>query len=108
MKKKPKGLIRRSLKRDSGREVIVLIEQVRDEVKLVAEQHGAIVEKLDKVENKLIAHDSSLFKMEMGIEMVKSKTGTIDTKVDRIEKKIDTALAEYGPRLSKLEEKVEV
>lgn len=91
MKKRSQGVDMRSSKNSSGREIIVLTEQVRDEVKLVAEQHGTIIEKLDKVENKLIAHDSSLFKMEMGIEMVKSKTGTIDTKVDRIEKKIDTA-----------------
>lgn len=93
---------------NSERETRVLLEQVRDEVGLVAEQHGSIIEKLEKIENKLIANDSSFFKMEMEIQMVKSKTGTIDTKVDRVEKKLDIALTEHDQRLKKLEEKIGV
>lgn len=102
---------------NSQRETRVLLEQIRSEVKIVAEQHGDITKRLDKIDNKLQEHGSILFKLEMGLETVKSRVGTIDTKVDRIEKELETiklaikdvdlklseSVADHEKRLHKLE-----
>lgn len=119
MKKISTKATKRSSRSSPGQEFIVLIEKVRDDVKLTAEQHGTVINKLDNLEGDLIAldkkmgdkflsHDSAFFKIEMELEMIKSKSGTIDTKVDRIERKLDSALTEHGQRIGKLEEKVGV
>lgn len=102
---------------DSQRETRVLLEQIRSEVKTVAEQYGGVAKKLDKIDNKQQEHDSILFKLEMGLETVKSRVGTIDTKVDRIERELETIklairdvdirfgekVTDYEKRLHKLE-----
>lgn len=102
---------------NSRRETRVLFEQIHSEIKIVAEQYGGIAKKLDKIDNKLQEHNSILFKLEMGLETVKSRVGTIDTKVDRIEKELETiklairdvdmrlseSMTDYEKRLHKLE-----
>ena len=75
---------------DSQRETRILLEQIRSEVKTVAEQYGEIVKRLDRIDNKLEEHNSILFKLEMGLETVKSRVGTIDTKADRIERELES------------------
>lgn len=94
----------------------VLMEQMSKEVKTVAEGHSVIVSKLDDVDNRLSKIESNSFKNEMNIESIKSKTGTIYTKVDRIERDLNTVknavldmsktTKDNEVRIVKLEEKV--
>lgn len=88
MRKKDKSKV--TPKHDPQRETRVLFEQICSEVKIIAEQYRDIIKKLDKLDNKLQEHDAILFKLEMGLETVKSKVGTIDTKVDRIEREVES------------------
>ncbi|MFH1996703.1 MAG: hypothetical protein ABIJ27_06865 [Candidatus Omnitrophota bacterium] len=104
--------IKEEFKRHTG----VLMEQMREEVKTAAEGHSAIVLKLDGVDNRLSKIESNSFKNEMNIESIKSKAGTIDTKVDRIERDLNTVknavldmrktTKDHEKRVEKLEEKV--
>ena len=73
---------------DTNRETQVLLEKIHSEVKTIAEGHSGIISKLDDVDKRLSKIESNSFKNEMNIESIKSKTGTIDTKLDRIEKEV--------------------
>ena len=111
--------IKDEFKRHTG----VLTEQMRKEVKTVAEGHSMIISRFDNVENGLSEIASKCFKNEMNIESIKSKVGTIDIKVDRLDIKVDRIEKELGTvknavldinkttknhetRITKLEEKV--
>ena len=84
---------------------------------MLLKQYREIIKKFDKLDNKLQEHDAILFKLEMGLETVKSRVGTIDTKADRIERELESVklaikdvdarmgekITEHGNRLLKLE-----
>ena len=120
MKKAKKSNTNKSIiseiKEEFKRHMGTLMEQMRKEVKTVAEGHGAVISKLNDVDNRLSKIESNSFKNEMNIESIKSKTGTIDTKVDRIERELGTVknaildmsktTKNYEKRIEKLEEKV--
>ena len=101
---------------DLERETRVLLEEIRHEVKTVAEGHGVIVSKLDDIDNMLRKNESDHFKIEMDVESIKSKTGTIDIKLDRIERELETVknavmdtsnvTKDHEKRIKKVEEKV--
>ena len=77
---------------DSERETRVLLEDIRQQVKTVAEGHGTIIRKLDEHDKKFEHIDQRLDKIEMVL------TDTSD-RVKTIEK-------DQGSRIAKLEEKV--
>lgn len=93
MEKKPDKQAKSKKRSGLGheKETRVLLEQTNQSTQTVAEQHSDIVDKLEEINEKLQEHDSVLFKVEMGVETVKSRVGTIDIKVDRIEKELGTA-----------------
>jgi len=77
---------------DSERETRVLLEDIRQQVKTVAEGHGTIIHKLDEHDKKFEHIDQRLDRIEMVL------TDTND-RVKTIEK-------DHGTRITKLEEKV--
>jgi len=101
---------------DTDRETRVLLEEVRHEVKTVAEGHGSIISKLEEMDRQFRKNDSEHFKLEMLMESVKSQAGTIDTKATRIERDLDTiknalldmsqAAKGHEVRIAKVEEKI--
>ncbi len=101
---------------NSERETRVLLGKIHSEVKTIAEGHGALASKLGDIDKRLSKIESNSFKNEWNIESIKSKAGTIDTKVDRIEKELETvknalldiskSAKDHGKRITKLEEKV--
>lgn len=84
---------------DSQRETRVLLEEIRDEVKIVAEQHGTIKEDLSEVKAELKTAKMALMDNSMQIKSLKSGQ-------ERIEKKLDNALDNHGKRIKNLEAKV--
>lgn len=111
-----KSRISKSKKVDFERETRVLLEKIHSEVKTVAEGHSTLVSKIDDVDNRLSKIESNSFKNEMNIEAIKSKTGTIDIKTDRIERElgavknavldISKTTKDHEKRITKVEEKV--
>ena len=118
-------------KYDSERETRVLLEQLGSDVKIIAEGHGFINQKLDKIDGRLNGHDryfdklgSRLSSVESELSFVKTavldnnqqikqnftkmdnletRLNKFDTKGDRIENKLDTVIVNHENRIQKLE-----
>lgn len=101
----------------------VLLEEIRHSLKTVAEGHGLLAKRLDGHDEKLneisdIVRkiDTHYFKLQMDTESIKSQTGTIDIKTDRIERDLGTVknavmdisrdAKDLEKRIKKVEEKV--
>lgn len=86
---------------DSERETRVLLEQIRSEVKVVAEQHGSIREDLTTIKSELGTVKMALMESSVNIKSVK-------VRQEKMDQKLDTALDNHEKRISKLEEKVNI
>ena len=110
-------------KGDLEQKTRVLLEEIRHELKTVAEGHSMLAKKLDDHDEKLSEisdvvrkMDTHYFRLQMDTEAVKSQTGTIDIKVDRIERDlgavknavmdISHTTKDLEKRVTKVEEKV--
>ncbi|MBU1121588.1 MAG: hypothetical protein ABIH71_06930 [Candidatus Omnitrophota bacterium] len=116
---------------DSGRETRVLLEQIRNEVKTVAEQHGSIktdikefkssVERrFDRVEAALMENSRDIRVNSVSIKKVEAavvensrdiKELKLEVKEVRIgqqaiEQKLDVSVDNHEQRITRLEEKV--
>ena len=90
---------------DSERETRVLLEDVRSELKIVAEGHTSVVKRLDKVED-------GLQEVKGGLQEVKGRLAQHDQRFDRIEgqlsqlqQQVGTVLTDHESRLKILEVK---
>lgn len=86
---------------DSQRETRVLLEQIRSEVKLVAEQHGSIKEDLTTIKSELGTMKVALIENNVNIKSVK-------VKQEKIDQKLNTAIDDHEKRIHKLETKISV
>ncbi|MFH1778319.1 MAG: hypothetical protein ABH952_12350 [Candidatus Omnitrophota bacterium] len=100
MKKKsrPKAA---TLEYDSERETRVLLEQMNKSIGLIAEQHGTIQTDISEIKTDIGGVKSELETVKMAV-MENSR------KIDRVEKKLDTNIANHEKRITKIEEKVGV
>ena len=109
-------------KEDLEQKTRVLLEEIRHEFKTVAEGHDILAKKLDDHDEKLSEisdvvrkMDTHYFKLQMDTEAVKSQTGTIDIKIDRIERDLGTVKSavmdmshttkDFEKRIKKVDEK---
>ncbi|MFH1777527.1 MAG: hypothetical protein ABH952_08235, partial [Candidatus Omnitrophota bacterium] len=79
----------------------VLMEHMEKQVKTVAEQYGSMM-------NKLEDHDEKFERIGSELETVKMAVLENSRKIDRVEKKLDTNIANHKKRITKIEEKVGV
>ena len=110
-------------KTDLEQKTRVLLEEIRHDLKTIAEGHSILAKKLENHDEKLCEvgeivrkMDTHYFKLQMDTEAVKSQTGTIDIKVDRIERDlrmvknivmdISRETKDIEKRVKKVEEKV--
>lgn len=84
----------RPSKLNSERETRVLLEQIDKNVRTVAEQHGDIVKRLDKIESEVTS--------------MKAAVWEIDTRLTRVEEKLDTSISQNEERFKKIETKLEI
>ena len=91
---------------DSQRETRVLLEQIRTEVKLVAEQHGSIKGDIGSIIKKLDEHDGRFNRLEMAAMDNTREARQLQSGQERIEKKLDTAIGDHETRIHRLEAKV--
>ncbi len=103
-----------------GRHTNILMEQMRHEVKTVAEGHSILAKKLDKVGSEigdvkmeLQAVKADVHTAKSDVHAMKSELHSVNMAVmdtakqaDKIEKKLDENLEIHEKRISKLEEKV--
>lgn len=109
-------------KYDSERETRVLLEEIHGQIKLVAEQHGVVIKKLEEHDDKFERIDQRFDRLELAVMennlqikglkvgQEKLEIGQEELRVgqERIEKKLDDSLANHEQRIRKLEEKVSI
>lgn len=100
---------------DSERETRVLLEQIRREVKVVAQQHGDIMKKLEQHDGKFERVEQRFDRLEMAvmennrdIKELKLQTKELKVGQEEIKQKLDTAIDNHEGRISRLEEKAGV
>ena len=97
---------------DSERETRVLLEDVRSQLKVVAEGHGLLVGRLDKVEAKLTEHDQRFDRIDGRLDRVEGRLDGVDGRLDgvenqlgQIQKQVGSVLIDHESRLKTLEAK---
>ena len=84
---------------NSERETRVLLEDIRKEVKTIAEGHGTIIRKLDE-------HDKRFVKIESELDTVKMAVMQISGDIKDLKEEVAKDLSDHKTRIVKLEEKV--
>lgn len=109
-KKKSTKKFNHTTEYDSKRQQNVLLDKIYSEVKTVGEGHSLLSDKIEEVDRSLRKLESKSFGMEMDVQAIKSKTGTIDIKIDRIEKDLEpikTATIENSNDTKEIKDKLE-
>ena len=84
---------------DSGHETRILLEEIRQQVKTVAEGHGGILRKLEENTRKLGENTQILNDHGQHLDRIEIVLTDTNDRVKTIEK-------DHGTRITKLEEKV--
>ena len=90
-------------KHDSQRETRVLLEQIHSEVKIVAEGHDILNQKLDNVDAKLQGHDVRFDRLEMVAGEHSKDIKELKAGQEEIKQKLDTVTENHEKRIQKLE-----
>jgi uncharacterized protein YoxC len=91
----------------------VLMEHMESQVKIVAEQHGDVIRRLDKLDNDVggLKEDMMFVKtdvtyMKIAIKDLDLKVDNLEekvvTKIDNLEKKVDVVLTDHEQRIQRL------
>jgi uncharacterized phage infection (PIP) family protein YhgE len=123
-KKKDKKSSSISPEYDSTREQNVLLIDMHKDIKLVAEQHGRVIERLDRIESELdtvkvatMENSHEIKKLKSDVEQLKvgqakleagqakleAGQAKLEQGQERIEQKLDTVTLDHEQRLTKLE-----
>src|SRR3989338_191051 len=77
---------------DSQRETRVLLEDMNKGIKIIAEQHGDVVKRLDSIDSE--------------IGLIKSDVGSIKLEVMEVDNKLTINISRNDERFRKIEEKL--
>ena len=95
-------MVKKAEKVSLERETRVLLEKIGSDIKTLAEGHTLLVDKFEGLDNRVSEISSLAFKTEMNVEAIKSKVGTMDIKLDRIERELETvkvAVLDIGSKI---------
>jgi len=126
MKKNESGGVKKDvdiatkIKEEFKRHTNVLMEQMRHEVKTVAEGHADLMRKLeehdarfdnmdkrfDGVNVRLVGYDKRFVKLESELQTIGKDVMETSDDVKRLEKKLDENLENHEKRITMLEDKV--
>jgi len=101
---------------------IMLLEEMNQGIKMIGEQYGTIVNRLDNIESTLGQHtqelqiikattqtnNSELKSVKMAVMEVDVKVNKLEKRTERIEQKLDTNISQNEGRFKRIEEKIEV
>ena len=104
-KKDPKHIPPATPERDSERETRVLFEDVRSELKIVAEGHGLLVGRLDRVEGRLDKVEGRLDNIEGKLTQHDGRFDRIEGQLGQLQKQVVSVLTDHESRLKTLETK---
>ena len=89
---------------DSERETRVLLEEVRSDVKTIAEQHGSIMAKLKehdgrfvRIDQKLEQHDLQFLKMDHRFDKLEKRFTGLEQRFDRLDNQFAVVITDHDP-----------
>ncbi|MGA9750817.1 MAG: hypothetical protein WBS54_03415 [Acidobacteriota bacterium] len=74
---------------ETRRHFDVVAEDLRSDIRLLAEGHGALVEKVDGLDAKVDRLDTKVDHLETRMDSLETKVDHLDTKVDHLETRMD-------------------
>ena len=92
---------------DSERESRVLFEEVRSELKVVAEGHTSVVGCLDKIEGRLDKVEDGLQEVKGGLQEVKGRLSNVEGQLGQLQNQVGSVLTDHEHRLKTVEQKLE-
>jgi len=93
---------------DSGHETRILLEEIRQQVKTVAEGHGGILRKLEENTRKLEENTRKLGENTQILNDHGQHLDRIEIVLTDTNDRVKTIEKDYGARITKLEEKLTV
>jgi len=101
-KTNPKSNVILEIREEFKRHTTALMEHMTKEVKTVAEGHGILVKRLDRVESKVDKIESDLSGVKSELNTISMAVMDTNQRVKSIENKIDN----HETRIKKIEEKI--
>ncbi len=102
MQKKTIKSAKSSAEHDSIRETRVLLEEMNQGIKMIGEQHGSIVKKLEEHDKRFDTMESELIIVKTGLGIVKSELGTVKTDLGIVKFELGTVKTDLGTVKSEL------
>mgnify|MGYP001614214392 CR=1 FL=1 len=93
---------------DSQRETRVLLDEVNHNVKMVSEQHGSIVKKLEEHDRRFDRMESELNSVKMVVMDSGHQIKALRDGQQEIKQKLDTVVSQNEERFKRIEEKIEI
>jgi len=87
------------LERRLERHMGVMVEALRSEIRLVAEQYGSIVNRLDRVDAKLVEHDARFDRVDLRFDRIDLEFSAMKTALFDTSHRVD----DHETRIRKLE-----
>ena len=84
---------------DFERETRILLEDIQSSVKVIAEGHSGIISRLDRVEVRLGTVESELHTVKMVVY-------DLDSRLTKVEHKLDTSIEQNSQRFGQIEKKL--
>jgi chromosome segregation ATPase len=67
----------------------IISEGLIDQIKLLAEGHSGIIQKLDRVDTRLEGVETKLERVETRLDAVETRLDGVETRLDKVETKLD-------------------
>ncbi len=67
----------------------VVSEGLMDQIKLLAEGHSGVVQRLDRVETRLDHMDTRFDQVEVRLDHIETRLDRVETRLDRVETRLD-------------------
>ncbi|MBI4356219.1 MAG: hypothetical protein HY597_07245 [Candidatus Omnitrophica bacterium] len=95
---------------ETYRRLLVVVEDLRDDIKVIAENQVATLQKLDNHEQRLqrLEADMDLLKdvtrmMNTRLAALEERMDRMEQRMDRVEQKLDIVIGDHDQRLKRLE-----
>lgn len=81
----------------------VLLEDVQRNVKVIAEGHGALVERLDRVEIRLERLEGRFEQIAIHVAVLETRSNALEAKFNALDTKLDSLSVDTRHRLQRIE-----
>jgi len=91
---------------DSDRETRVVLERMETGIKVIAEGHSGIMSSLDRMDGRMDKIEGRLGSVESELHTVKMVVFDIDSRLTKVENKLDVSIGQNEGRFRQIEKKL--